>query len=222
MKLFIDTANLSEIEDSLKKGIVSGITTNPSIISKEPKSDFLGHIKKIISLTKKYNDGLPISVEVFATKPSEMISQGLEFYEKLDYKNIAIKVPIGWDELEVISELSKKGIPVNCTCCFSESQMMLAALAGAKYVSLFYNRLLDVSGYPLNVIEKVATFLNQSKLNCEIIVGSIRREEDIVSSWNKGAHIVTAGYKIVSKMCAHPQTTASVNQFISDFQSWLS
>ena len=107
MKLFIDTANLDEIENALKKGIISGITTNPSIISKEPKSDFLEHIKKIISLVKKYNDSLPISVEVFATKPSEMISQGVEFYEKLNYKNIAIKIPIGWDELEVISDLCK-------------------------------------------------------------------------------------------------------------------
>lgn len=222
MKLFIDTANLDEIEHGLRKGVVSGITTNPSLVAKEPRSDFLEHIRKIIALTRKYGKAVPISVEVFATTPKEMTSQGIEFYEKLDYRELAIKIPVGWEELETVSALCQRGIAVNCTCCFSESQMILAALAGARYVSLFYNRLLDIGGYPLAVVEKTSAFLKSSGLGCEIIVGSIRREEDVVSSWNKGAHIVTAGYKIISKMCAHPQTTASVNQFTADFKSWMS
>ena len=142
MKLFIDTANLEEIESALERGVVQGVTTNPSLLSKEPQTDFYSHIQKIANLCTKLAPGIPLSVEVFAEEADEMIAQAQEIMKTIDYTNLNIKVPIGYDELRVISELKELGIPVNCTCCFTATQLQLAALAGARYVSLFYNRAL--------------------------------------------------------------------------------
>src|ERR1700722_14036814 len=137
MKAFLDSANLQEIEGALKRGFISGITTNPSILAKEPKTDFIGHIKKIADLCRKYEQKVPLSVEVFARHAKDMVDQGCEIMEKVGYENLNIKVPIGWDELEVIYKLKKRGIRTNCTCLFTEAQCALAAQAGASYVSIF-------------------------------------------------------------------------------------
>ncbi len=149
MKIFLDSANLSELDNCLKRGIVRGITTNPSIISKEPKTNFVKHIQKMADLCKAYDQILPLSVEIFTPNPSEMLAQATELLQTIDYKNINIKIPIGWGELEVIYQLSRRGIPVNCTCLFNEAQCMLAANAGAKYVSIFMGRLKDIGADPL-------------------------------------------------------------------------
>mgnify|MGYP003119696019 FL=1 len=109
MKFFIDTANLEHIQETLKKGFVSGVTTNPSLMSKEPKSDFIKHIKKIIEICQWYDD-VPLSVEVFAEKPPEMYSQALEIYDALEYENLNIKIPVGYEELEVVNKLYQKKI----------------------------------------------------------------------------------------------------------------
>ena len=138
MKLFADTANLLEIESLLDKGVVQGITTNPSLLAKEPKTDFYGHVQKICNLCKERGLNIPISVEVFATDPDKMIEQAQDIIKTIDYESINIKVPIGFEELRVIKELNNLGIDVNCTCCFTSTQLQLAVLSGAKYVSLFY------------------------------------------------------------------------------------
>jgi transaldolase len=218
MKLFIDTANLEQIEDVFSKGVISGVTTNPSLLSKEPKADFYDHVKKIADLC----DGIPLSVEVFATEPEKMIEQAHEIVQRLQYPNLNIKIPIGYRELEVIKSLSSSGIPVNCTCCFTATQLQLAAAAGARYVSLFYNRLLDVDGDPLTVLRNTRAFIDANDLNCEIISGSIRKAEDVSNAWSAGCHIVTAGHKIVVEMTKHSQTDKSVNGFLEDFKKWMS
>tara|TARA_R100000030_G_scaffold84645_1_gene67782 strand:- start:1706 stop:2371 length:666 start_codon:yes stop_codon:yes gene_type:complete len=220
MKFFIDTANLEHIQETLKKGFVSGVTTNPSLMSKEPKSDFIKHIKKIIEICQWYDD-VPLSVEVFAEKPPEMYSQALEIYDALEYENLNIKIPVGYEELEVVNKLYQKNIDVNVTCCFTEAQLELSALAGARYVSLFYNRLLDFGGDPIKVLQNVRNNFDENKIKSEIIVGSIRKDRDVVDSWTAGGHIVTAGYNLFPDILQHPMTNYSVEGFLNDFKDWI-
>ena len=138
MKLFADTANLQEVEQALKRGM-QGITTNPAIVANEPKGDFIGHIREIVSLIRRWGPDVPLSVEVFSQDPEEIIRQAHQFRHDLGYENLVIKVQVGWDELYVIRELKMKGFAVNCTCCMGINQAVLAAQAGARYVSLFWN-----------------------------------------------------------------------------------
>lgn len=221
MKVFIDSANLEDIEACLSRGFISGITTNPSILSKEPKTDFIEHIKKIADLCRRHGQILPLSVEVFTRYPKDILKQALELVEKIGYENVNIKVPIGWDELESIYKLVKQGVRVNCTCLFTEAQCMLAANAGATYVSLFMGRMKDVSIDPTIVIANTRKLLDRSNEKAEIIIGSIRHERDIIDAQLAGAHIVTAPRQLFSKMTVHPQTTKSVDGFLSDFEKWL-
>lgn len=221
MKLFADTANLQEIEELLQSGAIQGITTNPSLLSKEPKADFFEHIQKICDLCEKYNVDIPVSVEVFATEPDSMIEQAIVICERITYDNINIKIPVGFAELRVISELAKQGIRVNCTCCFTDTQLELAALSGARYVSLFYNRLIDVGGEPLKALQRVRKFIETNDLDCEIISGSIRNAYDLSDCWANGSHIVTAGHGVIKKATQHVKTDESVEGFIKDFEAWI-
>ncbi len=221
MKLFADTANIKEIKELLQKGVVQGITTNPSLLAKEPKTDFYEHIQKICDLCVEYKTNIPVSVEVFATEPDSMISQAIEIFNRIEYDNLNIKVPIGFEELRVIYELKKQGIPVNCTCCFTDTQMQLAALSGARYVSLFYNRLIDVGGDPLEILRRTRKFIDDNNLECEIIAGSIRNPYDLSNCWSEGCHIVTAGYSVIKKSTSHVKTDESVDGFMKDFEQWI-
>jgi len=221
MKLFIDSANLTEISDCLARGVVSGITTNPSILAKEPKTDFVGHIKKIAALCHEHKQLVPLSVEVFAREAKDMLPQAIDLVEKIGYENLNIKVPIGWDELEVIRALVARKIRVNCTAIFTEAQAILAANAGATYVSIFMGRLKDVGGDPQFVISNTRKVLDQGGSKAEIIVGSIRHTRDITEAHFAGAHIVTAGLALIKNGVSHPQTDKSVDGFLKDFQAWL-
>ena len=207
MKLYLDSANLNEIDECLSRGFLAGVTTNPSILSKEPKTDFVPHIRKIADHLRDHGQLLPLSVEVFAREAEDMVAQAHDLVNRIEYENINIKVPIGWDELGVIAQLVRDGIRVNCTCLFTEAQCALAANANATYVSIFMGRLKDVHCDPLPVISN--------------IVGSIRHERDILEAHLAGAHIVTAGAAQLRKMTQHPQTTKSVDGFLSDFEQWL-
>jgi len=222
VKLFLDSANLQDIENGLVRGHLSGITTNPSLLSKEPKANFYEHLKKIVALIEADGRSLPLSVEVFATKPDEMIAQAQDILEKIPYAQLNIKVPIGWDELKVIYALSKRGIKVNCTCNFTEEQCVLAAEAGARYVSIFHCRLKDMGGDPVKVIAGTRQILDQAGHEAEIIVGSIRMQTDILEAHLAGGHIVTAGAKVIEQMASHPGTDKSVQGFLKDFQGWMS
>lgn len=221
MKIFLDSANLEELESCLKRGCISGVTTNPSILSKEPKTDFLKHIQKMADLCKQYGQVVPLSVEVFTTDAQEMLAQAHELVEKIDYENLNIKVPIGWDELEVIHRLSREGIAVNCTCIFNEAQSELAAQAGAEYISIFLGRLKDIGGEPLSVISNVRQLLDENGHASKIIVGSVRHPKEVVDAHIAGGHIVTTGMKIYQAMAGHPQTDKSVEGFLRDFQQWM-
>jgi len=223
MKIFVDSANLGEIEEALQRGFPAGITTNPSILSKEEKGDFREHIKKIIGLIEKYGYDIPLSVEVFSTKPEEMVAQAEDFVRHFGaYRNLNVKVPIGWDELAVIRELRRRSVKVNCTCCMSYNQAIMAARAGANYVSLFYGRIRDTGYDAASIVRQVRATLREWSHPSEIIVGSIRHIMDINEALQAGADIVTVPPKFFRQMTQHPKTDEAVQQFVTDFQKWLS
>jgi transaldolase len=245
MKIFADTANLRDIKEALKRGFIRGITTNPSLLAKEPRGSYAGHIKEIINLIRLSNlENVHLSVEVFSRDPEEIFKQAEEFLG-WGYEHISVKVQIGWDELEVIRELSRRKISVNCTCCMSVNQAVMAAAAGAKYVSLFWGRIRDVltndcfnfkrfkvatekcvldwdDSDPAKVVGSTRKILDNSYPDAEIIVGSIRRATDIRDAALAGAHIVTVPPKFFPEMINHFKTDEVVNQFLSDFKNWMS
>ncbi len=222
MKLFLDTANLADIEIALQKGFITGITTNPSLMAKEPKGNYIDHMKKIVELIDKYSNPISLSVEVFAQDKEEIIIQAEELIGEIQYENLSIKVPIGWEELEAIYRLSIEGISVNCTCIFSEAQCILATNAGARYISIFGNRVKELRGSFTQIIGATRKWLDMNNITkTEIIMGSIRSDIDIVDAQLAGAHIVTAGLPHYIKMSEHPGTTASIDQFMTDFEEWL-
>lgn len=222
MKIFLDSANLQDVENALARGHISGITTNPSLLAKEPKANFYEHIKKIVKLIEADGRGLPLSVEVFATKPDEMIAQAQDIMQKIAYPQLNIKVPIGWDELKVIYALAKLNIKVNCTCIFTEEQCVLAASSGASYVSIFHCRLKDIGGDPVRVIANTRRIFDQAGHTAEIIVGSIRMQTDVLEAHVAGGHIVTVGARVIEQMASHPATDKSVQGFLKDFAGWMS
>jgi transaldolase len=223
MKLFVDSANLTEIEASLSRGFASGVTTNPSILAKEEKRDYREIVRDIINLITKFGDPLPLSVEVFTMDPDEMIRQAEELVSHFgDYKGLTIKVPVGWDELRLITRLNDMKIPVNATCCMSFNQAVMALDAGARYVSLFYGRIRDTGYDAARVVADVRAAMDRSGSDAEIIVGSIRHIMDINEAILAGAHIVTVPPPFLVKMCQHPKTDEVVAQFCNDFAKWMS
>lgn len=244
MKLFLDTANLNDIERALDGGYIRGITTNPSLLAKEPKTEYLLHMKKIVALLKRDGNAYPLSIEVFTDNQHVMIAQAEEFCEALNYENIAIKIHVSrgsQNNMSVVRELSQKRIQVNCTACMTPLQAIMAAASGAKYVSIFYNRIRD-GAYdqkfaierdqllreknigeddfnPDAVIRKTRDCI-QEYPRAEIIVGSIRTPLDIMRSGLAGAHIVTASLKILQSALWHFKTDEAVGQFFRDFEAW--
>ncbi|MBI5728684.1 MAG: hypothetical protein HY983_00355 [Candidatus Magasanikbacteria bacterium] len=243
MKIFIDSAHLDDIESALKRGFIQGITTNPSLLSKEPKGSFEGHIEKIIALIKKYRPGIHLSVEVFSRDTEEILKQAREFVRRFNYPPISIKVQIGWNELETIRQLSAAGVSVNCTACMTVSQAMLAIEAGAAYVSLFWGRIrdggveesaaaareelkkkkaLDAKDFdPAFVTQSVRQIVDSGESATQIIIGSIRSVADIRDAALAGAHIATVPPKFFSDMVKHFKTDQVVQQFLSDFKGWM-
>ena len=221
MKIFVDSANLQEIEEALQLGFASGITTNPSILSKEERRDFKTHIRDIIGLLQRYESTIPLSVELFTTDANEMIVQAERFIADFgDYDQLAIKVPIGWDELRVIHHIRRLGAKVNCTCCMSYNQAIMAANAGANYVSLFWGRIRDTGYDAASVVSAVRKTFDESGSSSEIIVGSIRQMIDVSEAVQAGAHIVTVPPKFFPLLCSHPKTDEAVQQFMRDFRDW--
>ncbi len=214
LKLFLDTANLEEIEKCLKKGFIFGITTNPDIISREPvqnpEHDYISHVQKMADLCKKYNQEIPISIMVTESEPEKMLNQAKEFASKIDYSNLNIKIPIGWEELRVIRELEENNIKVNCTCGMNEAQAILAANAGASYFSIFSCHIKDMGVDSFKVIENSRNLLNGTKT--EIIVGGVRPKnmKDLIDAFLAGAHIVTVPLDILERLAGYPKTEEKV------------
>lgn len=221
-QLFIDTANLKEITEANEMGVIQGVTTNPSIIAKEPKGNYDELLVSLANYCSTNN--LSLSVEVFSTEYDQIIDEAQELHNNLSkyHKNVYVKIPIGKTELKAINYLSGKGIKINCTCCYTKEQMSLAALAGADYVSLFYARLRDIGGKPNEVLKYTSDFIFQNGLFTKIIAGSIRTSSDVIEAWEHGANIATTSFSVIQSMVNHPQTTTSINKFLEDFKGWRS
>jgi transaldolase len=221
VKIFVDSANLIDIEEALQRGFASGITTNPSILSKEQRRDFSVHIHDVISLLRRYGANIPLSVELFTTDPQVMLRQVEQFLNDFgDYEQLYIKVPIGWDELRVMTQIRRAGGKVNCTCCMSYNQAIMAADAGANFVSIFWGRIRDVGYDASSVVRSVRQTFREWGSPSQIIVGSIRQMIDINEAIQAGADIVTVPPKFLPLMCNHPKTDEAVAQFIRDFSEW--
>ncbi len=222
MKIFVDSANLEEIEEAFKRGFPSGVTTNPSILAREEKCDFKEHIRRIIEIIRKYGADCPLSVEVFTMDPEEMVVQAEGFVKEFsDYKELYIKVPIGWDELWVIRQLRQRDIKINCTCCMSFNQAVMAALADSNFVSLFAGRIRDCGYDAFQIVRKTKDAFREGGVRSEIIVGSIRHMMDVNQAFQAGADIVTVPPRFFPSLAKHLKTDEVVNQFVTDFKNWL-
>ena len=210
MKIFIDTANVDEIREIAEIGIVDGVTTNPSLIAKEGK-DFKEVITEICSIV----DG-PISGEVKATttKAQDMIKEGREIAKI--HKNMVVKIPMTKDGLIAVKELSKEGIKTNVTLIFSVNQALLAAKAGATYVSPFVGRVDDISYNGSELIYDIKDVFNIYGFKTEIIAASIRHPLHVVEALKAGSDIATIPYKVINQMIQHPLTKEGIEKFIKD------
>lgn len=209
MKLFIDTANVEDIRKANDLGVICGVTTNPSLIAKEGKV-FEDVIKEITSIV----DG-PISAEVVALDFEGMVTEAHELVKI--HKNIVIKVPMTEAGLKAVKVLSGEGIRTNVTLIFSPAQALLAAKAGASYVSPFVGRLDDISDNGVSVIEDIATIFEIHDIKTEIIAASIRGPQDVTDAAKNGAHIATVPYKVIMQMLKHPLTDIGIQRFMDDW-----
>ena len=211
MKLFIDTANVDEIRSAAELGVICGVTTNPSLIAKEGKV-FEDVIKEITTIV----DG-PISAEVVAADAAGMVAEARELAKI--HKNIVIKIPITLEGLKAVRILSAEGIHTNVTLIFSPAQALLAAKAGATYVSPFIGRLDDISDNGMHVIEDIAEIFDIHGIKTEIIAASVRGPQDVTDAAKCGAHIATVPYKVILQMIKHPLTDNGIERFIKDWNS---
>lgn len=211
MKIFIDTANVEEIKAANNLGVVCGVTTNPSLIAKEGRI-FEEVVREITSIV----DG-PISAEVISLESERMVSEAKELAKI--HKNIVIKIPMTAEGLKAVKQLSALGIKTNVTLIFSPAQALLAARAGASYVSPFIGRLNDISANGNSLIEAIADIFAIHDIQTEIIAASIRSPEDAVDAARAGAHIATIPYKVICQMISHPLTDAGIERFLKDWES---
>jgi transaldolase len=210
MKIFLDTANFEEIKEAVSWGILDGVTTNPTLLSKE-KEDYKTLLKKICEVV----DG-PISAEVVSLDPEGMVKEAEELV-KIG-KNIVIKVPISRDGLKAIRMLSDKGIKTNCTLIFAPIQALLAAKAGASFVSPFVGRLDDASHLGMDLVGQIVRIFDNYVIDTEIIVASIRNPLHVVEAALMGADISTMPFKVLRQLVKHPLTDVGIKNFLADWE----
>jgi transaldolase len=210
MKLFIDTANIDEIKEINEWGVICGVTTNPSLIAKEGR-DFKQVIEEIANIV----DG-PISAEVISLEKEGMIEEARKL-AKLS-PNIVIKIPMTKEGLKAVKVLSEEGIRTNVTLIFSPNQALLAAKAGANYVSPFIGRLDDIGNEGICIIEDIVQIFNIHGIETEIIGASIRHPIHVIQAAKAGAHIATIPYKVFVQMLAHPLTDSGIEKFLKDWE----
>jgi transaldolase len=209
MKFFIDTANINEIKEANDMGMVDGVTTNPSLIAKEGR-DFEEIIKEICEIV----DG-PISAEVVSTDTEGMLKEARKLAKI--HNNIVVKIPMLVDGLKATRKLSEEGIKINVTLVFSPLQALMAAKAGATYVSPFIGRLDDISQEGLLLVEQIVEIYSNYAFDTEIIVASIRNPLHVLESALMGADIATIPFNVLSKLAAHPLTDKGLKAFLDDW-----
>jgi transaldolase len=211
MKFFIDTANIEEIKKAWELGVINGVTTNPSLISKE-KTEPVALFKEICAIV----DG-PISAEVIGTKADEMVKEA-EDLAKI-HENIVVKIPIIEEGLKAVKRLTAAGIKTNVTLIFSPGQALLAAKAGATYVSPFVGRLDDISHNGLDIVADIQTIYKNYDFDTEIIVASIRNPLHVIEAALIGADIATIPYSVIGQLIKHPLTDIGLEKFLKDWEN---
>ena len=211
MRLFVDTANVEEIKEAEALGVICGVTTNPSLIAKEGR-DFVEVVKEITSIV----DG-PISAEVISLDHGKMVEEALELAKI--HKNIVIKIPMCAEGLKAVKNLSEKKIKTNVTLIFSAAQALLAARAGASYVSPFLGRLDDIGSEGMILIRDIADIFAVHGIETEIIAASIRNPIHVIEAAKAGCDIATVPYKVMIQMINHPLTEKGIERFLKDWET---
>ena len=213
MRIFLDTANIDQIKQGVKLGVVSGVTTNPTLVSKEGHKDYKAVVKEICAIVNG-----PVSAEVVVNDKEAMLAQAREIATWAP--NVMVKIPSTADGLEVISQLSRENIKVNMTLCFSVNQALLGALAGATFVSPFVGRLDDAGHDGMALVkDMVDVFSKYDYLTTKVLAASIRHPLHCVAAAKAGAHIATIPYKVLLQMTKHPLTDIGIERFLADWQS---
>lgn len=210
MKFFIDTANIDEIKKANELGMVDGVTTNPSLVAKEGR-EFKGLIKEICDIV----DG-PVSAEVVSTDAEGMVKEAGELAKLAD--NIVVKIPMLEEGLKAVKILAQEGINTNVTLCFSAIQALMAAKAGAAYISPFVGRLDDIGHIGMELVEEIITIYDNYGFETEVIVASVRNPIHVLEAALMGADIATIPFKVIQQLTKHPLTDIGVEKFLADWK----
>lgn len=210
MKFFIDSANIKEIKEAASLGVLDGVTTNPSLVAKEGR-DFRTLLTEICAIV----DG-PISAEVIATDFEGIMKEGRDL--AIIHKNIVVKVPLIREGLRAVKALKAEGIRTNVTLCFSPNQALLAAKAGATYISPFIGRLDDASENGMDLIRQIVTIYRNYNYPTEVLVASIRHPMHVVEAAMIGAHVCTIPFKVIDQLIKHPLTDIGLERFLADWK----
>ena len=211
MQIFLDTANIEQIKQAARLGVIAGVTTNPSLVSQEDTTDYEALLKEICSIIPG-----PISTEVLVEGVEPMIKQARQISGWAS--NTVIKIPATAQGLEVTSVLAGEGIKVNFTLCFSVNQAILGARAGAAYVSPFVGRLDDTGHDGMELVADIVGIFDNYQLSTEVIAASIRHPQHCLTAAKHGAHIATIPYNVLMQMIRHPLTEIGINRFLADWQ----
>lgn len=210
MKFFIDTADLDEIKEANDLGVLDGVTTNPSLCAKIGVRDFEGHIAKICEMV----DG-DVSAEVVSTEYEEIVEEGRKIAQIAD--NVVVKVPLIKDGIKAIKTFSEEGIKTNCTLCFSPTQALIAAKAGATYISPFLGRLDDISSDGLQLIRDIVQIYDNYGYETEILAASIRHPMHLLECAKEGADVATMPLGVIKNLLRHPLTDSGLERFLADW-----
>lgn len=212
MKIFLDTGNVEEIREAMSWGVLDGVTTNPSLVAKEGRN-FKELLLEICSIVNG-----PVSAEVVSTIAEEMVAEGRSLARI--HQNIVVKIPLIVEGLKAVKQLSSEGIAVNVTLCFSPAQALLAAKAGAAYISPFIGRLDDIAQDGMQVIRDIKTIYSQHGLTTKILAASLRHPPHVVEAAKIGADIGTLPFKVLEQMVKHPLTDIGLERFLKDWRSF--
>ncbi len=213
MKFFLDTANIDEIRQAASWGILDGVTTNPTLVSREGKIDFKERIREICEVVKG-----PVSAEVVSTDYDGMVREAVELAKIAE--NVTVKIPMTKDGIKAVSTLSKKGIKTNVTLVFSANQALIAAKAGATFVSPFIGRLDDIGNDGMAILSDILEIFRNYGIKSEIIAASIRHPEHVRQAALLGTHIATIPFKVLSMMFNHPLTDKGIEKFLEDWKEY--
>ena len=211
MRIFLDTANIEEIKKGARMGVISGVTTNPTLVSKEGLNDYKAVVKEICSIIKG-----PVSAEVVVNEPQAMLEQARQIATWAP--NVVVKIPSTTDGLEVTSALVKENIKVNMTLCFSINQALLAATVGATFISPFVGRLDDAGHDGMELVKEIVEIYKNYNFKTEVLAASIRHPLHCVAAAKAGAHIATIPFNVLQKMTKHPMTDVGIARFLADWQ----